>query len=278
MSRERSPELAEGLLFIFLCKCKVYRMKPLIGVPCSTLLEEREKEVKHFELAFADTRAIDLAGGVPVGIPLGLSEEALRDAFQHIDGLLSTGGADVHPRHYGAELDPSCGPTDPVRDKTELYLMRLALQNIKPILAVCRGIQLLNVAQGGTLYQDISTKLRTSINHDQPDERAKDYIHNIQVEPGSRLEKILGTSSLRVNSLHHQAIERLAEGFHAVARADDDVVEAIEPDDGRFIVGVQFHPEHLVEQDERMLNLFKVFVTECARSKMRDQELASARF
>jgi putative glutamine amidotransferase len=207
------------------------------------------------------THAVELAGGAPVAIPLQLGEETLRDIFARLDGLLLAGGADVHPNEFGEPVAPYCGEIDRARDAVELQLLRWAIDRKMPILGICRGIQVLNVAAGGTLYQDIGAQVDPALRHEHV--RGEPYnrrTHSIELDPHSHLARALGTTRADVNSLHHQSIKQVAPGFRIVARAPDGIVEGIESTNGHFAVGVQFHPEWLIDDEARMLSLFEALV------------------
>lgn len=218
------------------------------------------------------TRAVDRAGGAPIFIPLNLDDETLRAVFARLDGLLLQGGLDVHPKEYGEEVAPYCGEIDAAEDATELRLLKWAFEKPLPTLAICRGIQVLNVAAGGSLYQDLDAQVPNILHHPHIKGNPPDFLaHPIRVEPDSRLGRALGAPEIAVNSRHHQAVKQIAPGFRVTARAPDGVVEAIEPDDPRrFILGVQFHPENLID-DARILNLFQAFVRE-SESRARSVE------
>lgn len=233
-------------------------MRPLIGIPTRTL---QDQGIPLNAIAIAYTYAIELAGGAPVLIPLRLSEDTLCSIFSRLDGLLLAGGVDVHPREFGEPVEPFCGDIDVHRDAVELNLIRWALEHKMPTLGICRGIQMLNVAAGGTLYQDIPAQLPGKLLHSH---RVGDpynlRTHRITIEPGSTLARALGDMDVPVNSLHHQSLKDIAPGFHIIARASDGIIEGIEADRGNFALGVQFHPEWLVDDDARMVHIFEEFV------------------
>jgi putative glutamine amidotransferase len=242
---------------------KRYSLKPLIGIPTRTMQEETI--VRYAGLA-TYTRAVDLAGGIPVLIPLNLSDDTLRALFDKLDGLLFQGGVDVHPREYGEPVEPFCGEIDPARDAVELQLLRWAFAENKPTLGICRGIQMMNVAAGGSLYQDIPAQLGSPIQHQHVKGNPYDFhAHPIEIEADSQLANALGTTRLEVNSLHHQALKQIAPGFRVVARAPDGVIEGIEATQARFALGVQFHPEWMLDDDPRMIGIFKAFIQAIAR-------------
>jgi putative glutamine amidotransferase len=233
-------------------------MRPLIGIPTRTYIDGT---ITRFAVLSTFTRALELAGAAPIAIPLQLGEETLNHIFARLDGLLIAGGADVHPSEFGEEVEPFCGEIDRERDIVELQLLRWAIQQEMPILGICRGIQMLNVAAGGTLYQDIDTQVEQALKHQHVTGAPfNQRTHSIEIDPQSRLARALGTTRLDVNSLHHQSVKQVAPDFHVVARAPDGIVEGIERLNGSFAVGVQFHPEWLIDDDARMVQMFKHFV------------------
>ena len=192
----------------------------------------------------AYVRALERAGLVPLAVPTMLAPERAGAALAALRGLVLTGGEDVAPDRYGASPHPRLGEVDPVRDAAELALIATARSRRLPILAICRGIQILNVALGGTLYQDLGSERPGPIPHETEGN------HAVRVQAGSLLERTLGTRAATVNSRHHQAIRDLAPGLRAVAWAEDGVIEAAEPAaaDAPWMVAVQWHPEDLTER------------------------------
>ena len=236
---------------------------PLIGIPMYSRVNERRA---RFDFAGDSTysRALDLGGGLPVYIPLGLADTALRDIYERLDGLLLAGGVDVHPKEYGEEVQPFCGDIDLARDATELRVTRWALAERKPVLAICRGIQVLNVSAGGSLYQDIDAQHPDPIVHRNVPHTAEHTTHMIEIQAGSRLARAAGTTNWITNSYHHQALKQLPDHMQVTARTSDQVVEAVESDDpASFVLGVQFHPELMVDDDTRARGIFRVFVEAC---------------
>ena len=205
-------------------------------------------------------RAVSAAGGLPVLIPLTLSQEEVSSLVSRLAGVLLTGGCDLHPSHYGINAHPLVREVDPERDRLELSLAQEAVQSGKPFLGICRGLQVLNVALGGSLYPDIQACRPGSLKHDYFPDPPRDYLaHTVAIQPGSRLEKILAERSLQINSLHHQGIERLAAPLRATAHAPDGLIEAVELPGHNFGLAVQWHPEWLQEY-EPMRRLFRAFV------------------
>lgn len=204
------------------------------------------------------------AGAAPLLIPLGLSSPALNSLFQRLDGLLLTGGGDLDPACYGQTTrHPTVSEINPARDETELLLSRWAAEQDVPLLGICRGQQVVNVALGGTLYQDIPAEIGTTVEHDTPGP-LDHYAHEVRVAPGSRLAGLVGSTSLATNSRHHQAVREPAPGLAVTAHAPDGVIEALEKADARFIVTVQWHPENL-RHDPATRALFRGLVEAATR-------------
>jgi gamma-glutamyl-gamma-aminobutyrate hydrolase PuuD len=186
--------------------------------------------------------AVEGPGAVALLVTPGHDDPSLERLIGMAHGLVLTGGEDVDPSHYGQERIPECGATNDARDRMEMLVLQLARARGMPVLAICRGMQLLNVAMGGTLYQDIPAQLGGDVLHEQlaPVDRRW---HHATVERGSGLEQIFGARELFINSFHHQAVDRLAEGLRATVTAEDGVVEGVESADGSWLYGVQWHPE-----------------------------------
>lgn len=238
--------------------------RPVIGIPARSVVDANNG-FRYSGIPLTYSNAVERAGGAPILIPLHLSEETLQAIYSRIDALLLAGGVDVHPKEFGEEVEAFCGEIDTARDETELRVTRWALADGRPVFGICRGIQMLNVAAGGSLYQDIPAQLQTTQNHSY---RSGDpynlRAHPVEIEPGSRVARWLGTPEILVNSLHHQSVKQVAPGLRVIARSPDGVIEAVESEDDRFLIGVQWHPE-LMEDDERFGKLFEAFV-ESARA------------
>jgi len=232
---------------------------PLIGLT-STRVTNRVGFLSS-EVKDAYTQAVALAGGMPVILPLGLPEASLRESLTRLDGLLLTGGGDIAPERYDSRPHPLVAEVDPGRDQEEILLFQDALQAGLPILGICRGLQVINVAMGGTLYEDILDQRPDSIKHQYSLEKPRTYLaHAVQLDGNGRLASILGGPEVQVNSLHHQGIRRLAPGLQASACAPDGLIEAIEVPGNRFALAVQWHPEWM-QDDAGMRKLFGEFVT-----------------
>jgi len=237
----------------------------VIGVTVSEIRHKEDvQRVRHGEptqtemtLGLSYMRAIEMAGGLPVALP-PLTSENIDALLDHLSGLLLTGGPDLDPSSYGAEPHPELGPIDPVVDAFEIDLCRHAYRRRMPILGICRGAQLLNVARQGTLHQHVPDFTNGTIEHRQAEIGTRTS-HEIRVAPDSSLAQTTGGGPVKVNSFHHQAIDRLGLGLRAVAWSEDGLTEAIEEKDGRFVLGVQWHAETLVA-DAEQLSLFERLV------------------
>lgn len=238
-------------------------VRPLIGCATYRKSVNQDPPIEVYGLMPSYTEAVLQAGGLPVLIPLGLDEETLFALLERVDGLLLPGGGDIGPGHYGGnDADPTVRDIDEERDRSEFMLVRYALRQQKPLLAICRGHQVFNVALGGTLWEDVHSAMPDAIIHDYFYKHNRQYLaHEVEIVPGSLLAHILQAGHLPVNSLHHQGIRELAPGLQAVATAPDGLIEAIEVSDHPFALGVQWHPENLIHVAPRMVALFRHFVT-----------------
>jgi putative glutamine amidotransferase len=251
----------------------------LIGVTTSELrlagevVPQRHGEPARVEMALGlpYLRAVERAGGLPVVLP-PLELDRISPLLDRLSGLLLSGGPDLDPTAYGQLAHPELGPTEPQLDVFEVELAREADARGLPILGICRGAQALNVARGGTLHQHLPDVTDGSIAHRQS-EPGTVATHAVDVLPASGLAAILGGERVDVNSFHHQAVDRLGDDLHAVARAEDGIVEGIEGHGDSLLLGVQWHAETLVE-DPAHLALFRRLVT---ASEQREQEQRSQR-
>jgi putative glutamine amidotransferase len=253
--------------------------RPLIGITANTAAGGRwaDHALSHEkDFVWRDYSAgVAAAGGLPVLLPCvaGASGEPdhgnahlVAETVGRLDGLLLTGGLDIAPEHYGEEPHRKLEGVDVAKDALELAAVAAARARGIPILGVCRGVQLLAVAFGGALYQDIEAQVQGPLGHRQ-DRDPRHPSHAVQVEAGSRLAAIVGQAGpLRVNSYHHQAVKRVPDGFRVAARAADGVIEALEGADPRhgFVLGVQWHPETLWRRDGAALGLFRALVQAAA--------------
>lgn len=240
--------------------------QPLIGVSTSITVGE------YPERAYVNSaylRAVEQAGGIPVLLPPQLSASARDTLWRRLDGLVLTGGGDIEPGRFGEAAHPKTTLVSGDRDALELELVDRALRDDVPLFGICRGLQVLNVALGGSLHQHIPDAVGDRVQHSQTDKRHV-ATHPVKLlAEGTRLGRILGTSELAVNSFHHQALKRLGRGLREVAWAPDQVIEAVEhEDERRFVVAVQWHPEDLVEHDATARALFTA-VVDAARTRGR---------
>jgi putative glutamine amidotransferase len=240
----------------------VNRTQPLVGISVYRTKTHWPPHTCYYGLHPFYIESVLAGGGAPVQIPLGLDQAALRTVFDRVDALILSGGGDVDPALYDEPVNGSRG-IDRERDEIELALIRWALQEAKPLLAICRGIQVLNVALGGSLYQDIASDVPGAMRHDYFDSQgfARDHLaHEVDLTPGCRLARLLGVDRVPVNSLHHQGLKTLAADLVAVGHAPDGLVEAVEITGHPFAVGVQWHPEALAPNDPVMRRLFEGLV------------------
>jgi putative glutamine amidotransferase len=231
---------------------------PLIGITTDRMY--RSSGLLQQGITQAYIEAIYQAGGCPVLIPLGGPSEAYAELAQRLDGVLFTGGGDVHPAAYASQPHPKVTYVDEDRDRVEIAMLHLALERRLPILGVCRGLQVINIALGGTLFEDIADQRPDSLKHDYSPGYPRNYLaHPIETQSSSLLAQVLGVQQVEVNSLHHQAVRRLAGGLIPTAFAPDGVVEDLELPDYPFGLAVQWHPEWLREHLS-MRALFRAFI------------------
>jgi putative glutamine amidotransferase len=229
--------------------------RPIVGVTAGPSAHSAE----WFAVRDDYVRAVESAGAVPLVLapgPLG----HVGDILERLDGLVLSGGSDIDPGHYGEAAHETVDDVSPERDAFELALSRAALDQDLPLLAICRGHQVLNVATGGTLIQDIPSQVQGALDHDPKKERWEPA-HQVRILPGTRLREILGRETVAVNSIHHQAIRTPGEGLVVTAYSvGDDVIEAVEVPARRFVLGVQWHPEAFWDQPETFQPLFAALV------------------
>ena len=216
---------------------------PLIGLP--TLAIPPGAKPPRFGINQSYVRALAAAGCAPVLIPI-VDDDRLRAIYERLDGIVFPGGADVAPHEYGEEPIDHLNVVEPERDRVELRLARWAFDDDLPTLGICRGQQLLNVALGGTLFQDLRHQGATSVDHSDADGRQRDaLVHRVRIDPDSRLAQLIDETSVEVNSLHHQAVKDVASVLRVTGKAGDGVIEALESPEHRFLIAVQWHPEEL---------------------------------
>ncbi len=208
--------------------------------------------------------AATMVGAVPWMIPL-LDDDihTLREIYDRLDGILIPGGVDISPLEYGEDVRPECGNLDPARDRVELQLVRWAIEDRKPVLGLCRGLQVINVASGGSLWQDLASQNAAFQKHDYFPTAGfeRDHLaHDVQLVSGTRLARVLEAESVAVNSMHHQGVKQLGRELLVSATAPDGLIEAVEGADDGFLVGVQWHPEVFEMSDPHTRHLFGSFI------------------
>jgi len=260
---------------------------PLILVTPST--EEKGCEFYDYSLSLSETYldAITMAGGLPVVLPCAPSPKLVAEYVRRCDGVMITGGDDLQPELYAGKISPelrkTVGRTDAQRDLLETLVVKECFAQEKPLLAICRGQQILNVTLGGTLFVDISTQVKTAINHTRLTQKDR-VVHDIILESGSLLAQTFGKTRIGVNSSHHQAVDRVARPLRVTGRSEDGIIEALElrPEDAGlmpYLLGVQFHPERLVRGYPEFAELFRSFTGACAlnRRKYEVQDIGGRR-
>jgi putative glutamine amidotransferase len=217
-------------------------------------------DTSRVRLTAAYVTALERAGLIPLIVPPLSTADAAVSVLESVSGLVLTGGEDVDPARYGEQRHEKVRTVNAARDATEAALVEEARARGTPVLAICRGIQILNVALGGTLVQDIPSQCETDIDHDEEGARTS-RTHDVAVEPGSLIAKAVGSEHLSVNSFHHQSVKRVADGMRVTARSPDGVIEGIEStDDDWWVMAVQWHPEEMTDSAEPWdRGLFKAF-------------------
>ncbi len=236
--------------------------QPLIGI--TTRQAQTSEGLQAFSLLRAYVDAVLEAGGMPLLIPAALPASQASRLLDRVDALILSGGGDIHPQFFPGVPHPSVDGIDMERDALELSLARRAVEKGKPLLGICRGCQVLNVALGGTLYTHLPHQLENSLEHSLPGMQRRTLAHTVRIQPESRLGRILGEPILWVNSLHHQGVAELGDGLRASAWAEDGLIEGIELENRSFVIGVQWHPEWLTDQ-EPMRRLFRQLIVEASR-------------
>jgi putative glutamine amidotransferase len=243
-------------------------MKPLIGIPPDTdngqRIPVRSKNEFVVLLWGSYLQAILDHGGIPVVLPVTDDKRAVIELVARLDGVLIAGGAfDVPPSYYGEKTQPWCGNLKPARSALELMVLQLALKKKLPVLGICGGLQIINVALGGSLHQDIQKERPGSINHQQPPPKDRPF-HEVKIFPATNLEKITGARRRKnvfgVNSTHHQAVKDLGRGLRIAAVSPDGLIEAVESPGPSFLLGLQWHPELLYPNRPDQSAIFKAFI------------------
>ena len=235
-------------------------MKPLIAI-IGAVDDDRTINLQNMY-----NKAIEMAGGIPFVIPYTESDEILTHYAEMCDGVLFSGGCDIEPQKYGEEKKEKCGNIQLFRDKLELEFFKKAFQAKNPIMGICRGVQLINVALGGTLYQDIPSEIPSEIAHRQTEPRTMPS-HEVNILSDTPLMELIGKERMSANSFHHQSIKALGEGLEVMALADDGIIEAIFYNGENYIFGYQWHPERLATSDADNKALFENFIAAARERK-----------
>ena len=234
--------------------------RPVIGISAS------RSEEKH-QLLLTETylNAVWRAGGLPMVLPSTITQEnAVDELLDRVDGVLLSGGIDVHPRRFGEEIHPACGAIDETRDAFELTLTRRAIERGMPVFGICRGIQVIAVALGGTLFQDIESQLGIPTSHHRQEPPYDDYKHAVRFKEGGLLERITGTTIMLTNSMHHQSVKDAGDQLIIEGITTDGIIEAVSMKGNEAVFGVQFHPEHLDGFSDHAARMFTYFVEKAA--------------
>ncbi len=231
--------------------------KPMIGITTRNGRDGDGHALTTLQHSYIN--AIVQANGLPVLIPEILPEEDFLDLYSRLKGILFTGGGDISLKYFDGSDHPRIGEVDELRDTTEITLMRAAVNDGKPILGICRGAQVMNIALGGTLYTHIYDQLKGALDHAYPGDLRRTIVHPVNVDETTRSAEIFGETLLNVNSLHHQGLKDIAPGLKVAGHAPDGLVEVIEIPDHPYAIAVQWHPEWLTDQPA-MQRLFKSFV------------------
>ena len=233
--------------------------KPIITILCSVSDNETASE---YRLPHSYVDAISKCGGIPILLPYTLDREMIGSYVDIADGFLFTGGNDVDPALYNEAVSPSCGEIERARDDFEIAIANAAFSTKKPIMGICRGIQLLNVALGGTLYQDIDSECDGCIQHRQSEPNDSPS-HEVTIIEGTPLYTLIGEKKMTANSFHHQALKKLGYGLRAMAYASDKTVEAVYSTEYPYLYAYQWHPERLFRSSDGNRKLFSDFISAC---------------
>ena len=241
--------------------------RPLIGMTTYRKMADQSPPIEIIGLMPSYIESIVAAGGLPVLIPLGLGEAELTGILARVDGVLLPGGGDIEPTVYQGGLHDTMYGIDPDRDRVELAVAQQVVKLKKPFLAICRGHQIMNVALGGTLWEDVKTFMPQAIRHDHFRGFPRNHLaHSVTAVPDSQIGRMMGKTEINVNSLHHQGLRDLAPELRATAVAPDGLVEGTEIPGHPFAVTVQWHPENLIHDDPAMLTLFKGLIVAASQN------------
>lgn len=240
-------------------------MRPIIGV--TTFLSEQSK---YSTVSRNYIDSIYAAGGLPVNIPIISNESNYDDYIDMLDGLLFTGGNDIAPYYFGENPVRELNSMSSIRDEYEFSLFKAAYEKNMPIFGICRGIQLINVAMDGSLYQDIYSQCPGTLGHSPEHTASDEFYHAVQIKVDTQLYEIFGEERIFTNSFHHQSVKQLGNNLIATAYSEDGIVEAIESTEDRFLLGVQWHPECMTKRHPMFLKLFRAFVEASIQYKQKE--------
>lgn len=239
------------------------KMRPIIGITSGLKKDVRINSCLNYDYV----AAINSAGGIAVILPVITDENQLDEYIKIIDGVVFSGGEDISPYYYGENPTKEIGKTCESRDSFEMGLIKRAISENKPVLGICRGMQLINVVLGGTLHQDINTQINNSLEHRSSEDQLGSPHHRVKILEDSLLYKLLNEREIGVNSFHHQSVKDIGTGLKPVAFSSDGVVEGIETTKSSFLLGVQWHPEKLVDNYPNLGNIFSAFIDACLGKK-----------
>lgn len=233
-----------------------------IGITAGLIINKNSRFTDYKMVSVADNyvKSLTKVGAIPIVLPVLEDENIIKELIKNLDGIILTGGEDIHPKYYGEDEKPKLGEYNVERDEFDLKLAKIALELNIPILGICRGAQIINVASGGNLYQDIEYADIDSFKHDYEDEQALER-HNVIIEDGSIISEVFGLEVM-VNSFHHQSVKKLGKNLKITGISDDGIIESFEgTKKGNLVLGIQWHPEMMAANgNEKMINLFEKFV------------------
>lgn len=249
-------------------------MRPIIGISINHSFNDQVGDIsdlgfrgQDWQLLAGDyVKAVELAGGTPLIVPIVDEIESIWEFVKSLDGIVFTGGSDIDPYYYGENPNKKLGNINPFRNQHEVELCKRVLYDTEiPILGICRGLQLINITAGGSLYQDLESQREGGFSHRLSNFPKFYPSHQVEIQGESKLGKIFGKEKMGVNSFHHQAIKDLGKGLIASMKAEDGLIEGVELEGDRYVVAVQWHPEAMIEKDKSYLKLFLDFIDQCTK-------------
>lgn len=235
-------------------------MRPIIGLTSGF---KNIDETVFSSIDYDYIMAVSEAGGLPITLPIVKENILTKNYMKEMDGLIFTGGEDISPLLYGENPISQIGAVSFVRDKFEMCLFKSAREHHLPIMGICRGMQLINVALGGTLYQDINKQIEGSLGHRSFNKNLEQPHHKVSLTKDSRLYTLINKKEIGVNSFHHQSVKEIGKDLKAVAYSNDGIIEAIESVDSTFVLGMQWHPERMTHEYPMFKKIFELFISAC---------------